>query len=140
MAGLKNVEAQVEDQRKLLYTTEIKLATQKQFVMDLKAELQKVKDEAKEAAWVAAQVAKESTAVVEIASYQRGVEDTENRLAEEVAGVCREYCAETWIETLNNAGIPTDSELRRYFFLNISEKFQRTSLPLLYPFLLLSRS
>ena len=71
-ASLKTAKAQAEDQRKLLYTTEIELATQKQFVMDLKAELQKVKDEAKEAAWVAAQVAKESTAVVEIASYERG--------------------------------------------------------------------
>ena len=68
-------------------------------------------------------MAKEATTAVEIASYKCGVEDTKNRLAKKVAGVCREYCAETWIETLNNAGIPTDSELRRYFFLNISEKF-----------------
>ena len=90
-ASLKTAKAQAEDQRKLLYTTEIELATQKQFVMDLKAELQKVKDEPKEAA----QVAKEATTAVEIASYERGVEDTENRLAEEVVGVCRESCVET---------------------------------------------
>ena len=68
LAGLKTVEVQVEDHHKLLYTTEIKLATQKQLVMDLKAELQKVKDEAKEAA----RVAKEATAVVEITSYKLG--------------------------------------------------------------------
>ena len=49
LAGLKTAEVQVEDQRKLIYTTEIELAIQKQLVMDLKAELQKVKDEAKEA-------------------------------------------------------------------------------------------
>ena len=72
LAGLKTVETQAEDQRKLLYTTEIELATQKQFVMDLKAELQKVKDEPKEAA----RVAKEATTAMEIASYERGVEDT----------------------------------------------------------------
>ena len=50
---------------------------------------------------------------MEIASYKCGVEDTENRLAEEVVGVCRKYCAETWIEVLNSVGVPTDSELRK---------------------------
>ena len=116
LAGLKNVEAQVEDQRKLLYTTEIELVTQKKLVMDPKAKLQKVKDEAKKAA----RVAKEATTAVEIASYECGVEDTENRLAKEVAGVCREYCAETWMKVLNSAGVPADFELRKVeniFFL-----------------------
>ena len=64
LAGLKTAEVQVEDQRKLIYTTEIELAIQKQLVMDLKAELQKVKDEAKEVA----QVAKEVIVAMEIAS------------------------------------------------------------------------
>ena len=57
---------------------------------------------------------------MEIASYERGVEDTENRLANEVAGVCREYCAETWMKEPNSAGVPADSELRKVekiFFL-----------------------
>ena len=49
LADLKNVEAQVEDQSKLLYTTKIDLATQKQLVLDLKAKQQKVKNVAKEA-------------------------------------------------------------------------------------------
>ena len=49
LAGLKNAKTEAEDQRKLLYTTELELATQKQQVMDLKAELQKVKDATKEA-------------------------------------------------------------------------------------------
>ena len=40
-AGLKNVEAQAEDQRKQLYTTQINLATEKGMVLDLKAKLQK---------------------------------------------------------------------------------------------------
>ena len=48
LAGLKNVEAQVKDQSKLLYITKIDLATQKQLVLDLKAKQQKVKNVAKE--------------------------------------------------------------------------------------------
>ena len=38
-AGLKNVEAQVEDQRKELYTTQLNLATEQAAVLDLKAKL-----------------------------------------------------------------------------------------------------
>ena len=67
------------------------MATQKQLVLDLKAKLQKVKDASKEAA----RVAKETTEAVERASYECGVEDTKIRLAEEVVGVCRDYCTVT---------------------------------------------
>ena len=52
-AGLKIVEAQVEDQRKLVFQTELELATSRQLALDLKAQLQKVKEAtqlAKEAA------------------------------------------------------------------------------------------
>ena len=42
-ADLKNVQDQVEDQRKKLYLTEIELATQKQLVLGFKAELEKAK-------------------------------------------------------------------------------------------------
>ena len=42
--GLKNAKAQVEDQRKLLYQTEIELAISRQLVMELKAKLQKAKE------------------------------------------------------------------------------------------------
>ena len=44
--GLKSAETQVEDQRKLLYQTELELATSRQLTLDLKAELQKTKDTA----------------------------------------------------------------------------------------------
>ena len=44
----------------MLYTTEIELTTQKQLVLDLRAELQKVKDVAKKVT----QVAKETTKAV----------------------------------------------------------------------------
>ena len=48
------------------------------------------------------------------------VEDTEIRLAEKVAEVCRDYCTETWIEALNSAGVPANSKLgkaKSIFFL-----------------------
>ena len=72
--------------------------------MDLKAELQKEKD--------AARVARETSEVEEMTSYECGVLETEIQLAEEVAGVCRDYCAKTWAEALNQVGVPTDFELR----------------------------
>ena len=34
-------------------------------------------------------------------------------LAEEVIEVCRDYCTESWVEVLNRAGVPTNSELRK---------------------------
>lgn len=103
-AWLKNVEAQAGDQRKQLYTTQLNLATEKAAVLALKAELQKAKE--------AAQKATEAAKFAEEAAYERGVRETEERLAEEVADLCREYCTETWMETLNRAGVPVDSELR----------------------------
>ena len=42
-AGLKNAQTQAEDQRKLLYQTEIELATSRQLVLELRVELQKAK-------------------------------------------------------------------------------------------------
>lgn len=35
------------------------------------------------------------------------------RLAEEVAEVCRDYCAETRAEALSQVGVPADFKLRR---------------------------
>ena len=70
-----------------MHVTEINLATEKELVLDLKAQLQK----AKEAAWVAREAAEAAVK----ASYEHGVLDTENRLTEEVAVVCRDYCTES---------------------------------------------
>ena len=44
-AGLKSVEKQAKDQRQKLHVTEINLAIEKQTVLDLKAALQKAKEE-----------------------------------------------------------------------------------------------
>ena len=56
-------------------------------VSNLKAELQKAKK--------VARVTREVAKVAEEAAYEHGVEETEIRLADEVAGVCRDYCTET---------------------------------------------
>ena len=47
------------------------------------------------------------------ASYERGVHDTEVRLAEEVATVCREYITMSWGVALDRAAVPADSDLRK---------------------------
>lgn len=67
--------------------TEINLATEKQAILDLKAQLQQAKE--------AAQVAREAVEAMVKASYERGVLDMENRLTKEVAVVCRDYCTES---------------------------------------------
>ena len=102
-AGLKTTTRQVEDMRQQLHLTEINLATEKQAVLDLKTQLQ----QAKEAARVAREAAKAAVA----GSYERGVKDTEARLTEEVAVVCRDYCTESWGVAMDRAGVPTDFEL-----------------------------
>ena len=105
LAGLKTAKAQAKDQGNLLYTTELNLATEKAMVLSLKAELQKAK--------VEAQTVREAAKAAEEAAYEQGVLETEQRLAEEVVEVCRDYCTMTWIEALNSAGVFADSELRR---------------------------
>ena len=87
-AGLKNVEAQAEDQCKELYTTQLNLATEQAAVLDLKAKLQKADE--------ALKVAQEAATAVETSAYERGVLETMARLTAEVIVVCREYCAETY--------------------------------------------
>ena len=104
-ASLKTTVRQVEDQGQKLHVTEINLATEKQNILDLKAELQK----AKNAAWVAREAVEATVATF----YERGVLDTKTRLAEEVAVVCKDYCIKSQGVAMDRAGVPTDSKLRR---------------------------
>ena len=87
---MKSAQTQAKDQRKLLYQTEIELATSRQLVLDLRAELQK---------------AKEAAEAERQASYTLSVEETQARLTEELAEVCRDY----WDEALNVVGAPANS-------------------------------
>ena len=64
-AGLKNAQDQVEKQCKKLHYVEIELATAKQQVLDLKAELENAKE--------ATRVAKEAAKASEQKSYILGV-------------------------------------------------------------------
>ena len=45
--------------------------------------------------------------------YDVGVAEIEDALRAEVLAVCRAYCAQTWEEALNQAGVEASSELRR---------------------------
>ena len=99
------MRAQAEDQCKQLYIIQLNLATEQAAVLDLQAKLQKAKE--------ALKVAQEAVKATETSAYERGVLETEARLTAEVTMVCREYCAETYNEALDRAGIPADSNLRR---------------------------
>lgn len=74
-------------------------------VLDLKADLEMAK--------AAAQMAEEAAEASKQASYLLWVKETEVRLAEELAEVCRDYCKATWVKVLNLAGVLVDSEWRQ---------------------------
>ena len=80
--GLKTVERQADDQRQKLHLTEIDLATQMQMVIDLKAKLQKAKN--------VVQLAKEVVEAEKKVAYALSMEETQARLTEELAEVCRD--------------------------------------------------
>ena len=102
---------------KLLYQTEIQLAISRQLVLKLRADLQKAKE--------ATQLAKEVAEAEKQVSYTLGVEETQVRLTEELAEVCRDYYNVTQTEALNLARVPVDSEWRQpgkvYYHLKIRE-------------------
>ena len=116
-AGLKTTTKQAEDLRQQLHLSKINLATKKQMVSDLKAELSKAKE--------AARVAREVAEAAVVTSYERGITDTEARLTEEVATVCRDYITVSWGVAMDRAAVPADSDLRKveniFFPEHISE-------------------
>ena len=74
-------------------------------VLDLKAKLSKTKE--------AARLAREAAEAAVVASYERGVADTEARLTKEVATVCRDYITMSWGVALDRAAVPANSDLRK---------------------------
>lgn len=99
--------------RQQLHLSEINLATEKQMVSDLKAELLRTKE--------AARLAREAVEATVATSYECGVADTEARLTEEVAAVCRDYITMSWGVVLDRAVVPTDSDLRKIENIFFSE-------------------
>ena len=73
--------------RQQLHLAGINLATEKQMVSDLKAQLLQAKE--------AARLARGAAEAAVAACYERRVTDTEARLTEEVAVVCRDYITES---------------------------------------------
>ena len=95
------------------------MATSKEQVVTLRKQLeetQRLRDQA-EKARVEAEKAKAEVERVrdeaEQHGYDVGVAETEDALRAEVPAVCQAYCAQTWEEALNRAGIDAFSELRR---------------------------
>ena len=109
----------MEDQHQKLHITEINLVTEKQTILNLKAELQKAKE--------VARVAREAVGATMSVSYDRGVADTETRLAEEMVVVCKDYVTESWGVAMDWAGVPADSKLRRLENIFFPEDIRKTT-------------
>ena len=117
--ALDSVERQAESQRKLARETNDQLATAKEQLATLRKQLeetQRLRDQAKKAK-VEAKEAKgkveRENEEAEQHGYDIGVAETEDALRAEVPTVCHAYCAQTWEEALNQAGIDASSELRK---------------------------
>ena len=85
------------------------LKQQLEEVKTLKKQAEKAKMQAKEDKAKAEKERDEA----EQHGYDVGVAETEDALWAEVPAVCRAYCAQTWEEALNQAGIEASSELRK---------------------------
>ena len=84
-----------------------------------------------------AQAIQEAAQATKRAAYKLGVLETEQRLAKEVAKVCKDYYSVTWDAALYSAGVPANSKLKRVerlFFLEhireISANLSSATLPL----------
>nr|XP_023908476.1 uncharacterized protein LOC112020149 [Quercus suber] len=111
-SALKGFQRQAEDQGRLLRDANAQLATSKEQVLTLQKQLeevQKLRDQA-EKAKVEAEKGKDAA---EQQGYNMGVAETEENFRAEVPVVCREYCARTWQEALDRAGVESYSELRK---------------------------
>ena len=53
-------------------------------------------------------MAQEAAMAAETSAYERGVVETEARLTAEVTVVCRDYCAETYYQTLDWVRVPIE--------------------------------
>ena len=95
-------------------------------------EAQRLKDQAEKAkaevekAKVEAEKAREED---EQHGYNIDVVETEDTLRAEVPTVCRAYCAQTWEEALNRAGVEASSELRRLENIFFPQAIRALSLP-----------
>ena len=111
-SALEGVERQAEDQRRCLREANEELNAAKEQIAALKKQLeetQKLKDQADKSKAEAEEAMDEA----EQKGYDLRVAETEETLKAEVSVVCRIYCAQTWDEALNRAGVKASSELRK---------------------------
>ena len=106
-------------QRQLLRDTKEKLASSKEQIATLWKKLeeaQKLQDQTerlKNEVEKAKMEAKKSRDEAKLQGYDLEVAETVETLRAEVLIVCRIYCAQTWDEALNRAGVEASSELRK---------------------------
>ena len=118
-SALEGIQKQTEDQRQLLCDAKEQLASSKEQIAALRKKLeeaQNLKDQAKrlkDEAEKAKMEVEKARDEAEQHGYDVGVAETEETLRAEVPTVCRTYCAQTWNEALNRAGVEASSELRR---------------------------
>ena len=116
---LEGVQRQAEDQRKRLCEATNQLTASREQMAALKKQLeeaQKLKyqaEKAKAEAEKARVEVKKAKDEAEQKGYDLGVVETEETLRAEVPVVCRIYCAQTWDEVLNQAGVEAYSKLRK---------------------------
>ena len=116
---MEGAQRQVEDQRKRLRDANEELKAAREQMVVLKKQLeeaQRLKDQAeksREEAEKAKVEAEQATNVAEQKGYNLGVAEIEETLRAEVPMVCHIYCAQTWDEALNQAGVEASSESRK---------------------------
>ena len=112
-------QKQAEGQAKLLREANAELKKTQEQVLVLKKHLeetQKLREQAeklKEQAETAKINSEQAMNEAEQRGYEIGIAETEKALRAEVPEVCRIYCARTWSEALNRAGVEASSELRK---------------------------
>ena len=118
-SALEGAQRQAEDQRKRLCETTDQLTASREQMTALKKQLeeaQRLKDQAEkskaevEKAKIETEKAKDDA---EQKGYDLGVAETEEILRAKVLTMCRIYCAQTWDEVLNRAGVEASSKLRK---------------------------
>ena len=110
-ASLESAEQQAESQRLLLRTAEDNLASSKTQIATLKKKLEEVK-KARAIAEKAREEVEKAKDEVEQHGYDVGVAESKDTLKAEVPAICRTYCAQTWEEAINQAGVEASSMLK----------------------------
>ena len=118
-AALKGAETQAESQRKLANDIKGQLVTAKEQIAALRQQLEEANklkalaENAKAQAEEDKLKAEKERDEAEQHGYDIGVAETEDALRAEVPAVCRAYCAQTWEEAFNQAGVEALLGLRK---------------------------